>query len=111
MGKNIDRHFREIMQERAQKAQLQAELSKANQPKYFKWLWSEKKVDVLLSATGIISCTFATLTLVGSPNIFSLLAVIAICGFTTGVSIYPYTIYKELIRQNYWAPDKNKNKK
>lgn len=81
--------------------------SEQNRPPYFKWLIKKQKPTALLSVIGIIACFFAT------PEIFSaendvpvaimIMAIVAIYGFTIGMMLQPFFIYKNLIETNYWS--------
>ena len=85
------------------------ELSKESQPQYFTWLWRNKKTEILLTFVGIVSCILTTPIILDpmneNPIIVMILAFIAIYGFTVGMALQPYTIYKKLVNINYWSRD------
>jgi len=109
MGKRIERHLAERSVEQQMKAELEAQLSKANQPKYFKWLWKNKKKEIALTLVGLTGCIAVTPVLFNPDNDVAVLAIIgamvAIYGFTIGMALQPYMIYRDLIKLNYWSPN------
>jgi len=100
MGKRINRHLMKKQEEEIRS-------SKANQPKYFKWLWANHKSTVILALAGIAGCIFATPVILDpandNPIAIIILALVAVYGFTVGMALQPYTIYRNLVKMNYWS--------
>lgn len=112
MGRRINRYLAERSAEDTRKAEEERALSKANQPKYIKWLWKNKKTELFLTLAGVAACIFATPEIVNPENDVPVAAMIAsfvaVYGFTIGMALQPYTIYRRLIRMNYWSPNTQK---
>lgn len=114
MGRRINRYMAYLNAERARKAELEAKLSKDNQPKYFKWLLSNKKKEIALTLVGLIGCVTVPPALLNPDNnvppILTIGSIITIFGFTAGMALLPYKIYKGMVRINYWSPNFKNNK-
>jgi hypothetical protein len=91
------------------KDMTEKELSKRNQPNYFKWLWQEKKSKIALTIVGIIASIYVTPIVIApeneNPIAIIILALIAVYGFTIGITLQPYSIYRNLVKVNYWSPN------
>jgi len=109
MGKKIDKHIKELQAEKELKSKLETELSKANQPKYLKFLWETQKPQFFLTFVGLAGCIGVAPVLFNPDNDIPILAAIgagvAIVGFTVCMVLQPYFIYKNLIKLNYWSPN------
>lgn len=79
-------------------------------PNYFKWLWATQKKTVLLTVAGIIACIFATPVILDPENANPIAviigALVAVYGFTVGMALQPYMIYRKLDKTNYWTENK-----
>lgn len=88
-------------------SKTEEQLSKESQPKYFTWLWKNKKTEILLTCIGVVACIYATPVIVDPMNDVPVLvmigAFIAVYGFTIGMALQPYTIYKKLVKMDYWS--------
>ena len=86
----------------------------SNVPSYFKFLMSKHKSSAILSIIGIIACIYVTPILLEAsyytPLIIVILGFIAIYGFTIGMILNPWTIYRKLKKTNYWGPNSPYNK-
>lgn len=109
MGKRINRYIAHLKAERAIKAELEAKLSKDNQPKYFKWLLTNRKKEIALTLVGLICCVVLPPVLLNPdnnvPTIVTIGSIITIFGFTAGMALLPYKIYRGMVRINYWSPN------
>ena len=91
----------------AKRTEKEKQLSEANRPPYYKWAFKNKKVELFLTLVGIAGCIFATPAILQPevPFMVKVGALIAIYGFTIGMALQPYTIYRDLKKMNYWSPN------
>lgn len=83
------------------------ETSEKNRPPYFSWLIKKQKSTALLAIIGIIACFFATPEIFSAENdvpvVIMIMAIVAVYGFTIGMILQPFLIYKNLREMNYWS--------
>jgi hypothetical protein len=79
-------------------------------PTYLKWLFTEHKtgkLKVLLTIVGIIQSIYITPLLIeeynyGMPLYPAIMGFVASYGFTIGITLQPYSIYKRLVELDWW---------
>jgi len=89
-------------------------MKKENTPSYFKWLLTEHKrgkLKILLTIIGIIQSIYITPLLIeeynhGMPLLPLIMGLIASYGFTIGIILQPFSIYKTLIESNWFTKRK-----
>lgn len=78
---------------------------------YFKWVIKHKSHNfkLILCLLGIIASAFATPTLLNSdaPIAIIIMSFIAIYGFTVGIFLEPYFIYRKLKKMGELEDDKS----
>lgn len=79
-------------------------LSEKNRPSYIKWALATRKRELVMTALGVVGCIICTPIILDpmndNPIVIIALSLIAIYGYTIGMALQPYLIYRKLIKAN-----------